>query len=74
MVSENKDYLIEVKRGCHTLEEARELAVNNCKQTKDLKDSYMNTFSLKINRDVEDGMNSVLLDIMKFNFQSELGV
>jgi predicted nucleotidyltransferase len=41
LISKNKEYLIEVKKGIHTLEEARELAKTLCDETYQIKTQYM---------------------------------
>ena len=74
LISKNKEYLIEVKKGIHTLEEARELAKNISDETHQIKTDYMSNNPVQINKEVEEIMKNVLLNIMKHNFKSELGV
>lgn len=72
LISKNKEYLIDVKRGIHSLEEARELAKNLSSETMSIKDKYMNKNPVKIDRECEVILNDVLVNIMKHNFISEL--
>jgi predicted nucleotidyltransferase len=72
LISKQKDYLIDVKKGIHNLTEAREIAKSLCEETKQIKDEYMNNNKLSINKEVEELLNQVLLDIIKFSFKSEL--
>jgi len=74
LISNNKKYLIEVKKGIHTLEEAREIAKTLCKETTEIKNEYMNNNLEKIDEECEIILNNVLLEIMKYNFKEELKV
>ena len=72
LISKNKEYLIEVKKGLHNLQEARELAKTLSDETNQLRKDYMSTNDIKVNKQVEDILNEVLVDIIKFNFKTEL--
>lgn len=72
LVSKNKEYLIEVKKGLHTLEEARTLAKNNCDEMGIIKTEHMAKTPVCILNDVETGMKEVLVNIIKYNFTDEL--
>jgi len=72
LISKEKEYLIEVKKGIHSLEEAREIAKRLDKETNKIKSDYMNNNPVKINKECEDILNEVLIDIMKHNFKCEL--
>lgn len=72
LISKKKDYLIKVKRGLHTLNEARIIAKQLDKETCEVKNQYMASHELNVNHDVEDILNNVLIDVMKYNFQTEL--
>jgi predicted nucleotidyltransferase len=74
LISKNKEYLIEVKKGIHTLEEARELALFLTDETVQIKKEYMDTHEVVIDKECEDILNQVLLNVMRYNFVSELGV
>ena len=69
LISKNKEYLIEVKKGLHNLQEARELAKTLSDETNQLRKDYMSTNDIKVNKQVEDILNEVLVDIIKFNFK-----
>lgn len=72
LISKQKDYLIEVKKGLHTLEEARKIAKELTNDTYNIKQKYMNDNPIKIDKQCENILNSVLLNIMKSSFISEL--
>jgi len=72
LISQRKEFLIEVKKGCHTLDEARTFAKFLTEETRRLKDKYMQENPIKINKEVEGIMNHVLIGIMKHNFITEL--
>ena len=73
LISKNKEYLIDVKKGIHSLEEAREIAKTLCDETYQIKTDYMNNNPSQINKECETILNEVLIDIMKHNFKCELG-
>ena len=66
--------LIDVKATYkYSLEEAREIA-DNCEAiVKDVKQKYMDTHEVVINRDVETIMNGVLINVLKYAFKKEIG-
>lgn len=68
------EYLIDVKRGCHSLEEARKIAKEKLDEIIEMKNVYMNTTPLSINGDVEKLMNEVLINVLKKSFVMELEV
>jgi predicted nucleotidyltransferase len=72
LISRNKEYLIAVKKNIHSLEEARKIAKELSKETKEIKDKYMNENKLEINKDAELLLRNVLIEIMKHNFKTEL--
>lgn len=72
LVTKNKEYLIEVKKGIHTLEEARVLAKSLSDETHQIKTDYMNNNPVCIDKECEDILNEVLLEIIKHNFKCEL--
>jgi predicted nucleotidyltransferase len=72
LVSKDKEYLIDVKKGIHTLEEAREIAERLNTETYEIKQEYMKNNPIHINKDVEVLLNNVLINIIRHNFKSEL--
>lgn len=72
LISKNTKYLINVKKGLHTLEEAREIAKRLSDETRKIKNDYMNTHKPIMNKEAENIMQKVLLDIIKYSFKSEL--
>lgn len=73
LLSRTPEYLIDVKRGCHSLEEAREIANKLLVETKKLKDDYVETHELLINKDAEELMNKTLVNVLKRSFLMEIG-
>lgn len=74
LVSKKAEYLIDIKRGCHTLEEARQIAKSMLDDTIRRKNAYMENNPLVINKFVEELMNEVLINILKKSFVLELEV
>ena len=77
LVSKTPELLIDIKRGIINheqipLERAREISKYHVELTKHMKDEYFNDNPLVINEEVETIMNSVLVDIIKHSFVSEL--
>jgi len=72
LISKNKEYLIEVKRGIHTLKEARVLAKTLTDEAVQIKNEYMNTHEVTIDNECEDILNEVLVNIIRHGFISEL--
>jgi hypothetical protein len=75
LISKQRDYLINVK--CNKeygLEDARVLAQKTLSLITSIKAKYMNRNAVKINKDVDILLNEVLVNIMKHNFRTELGV
>ena len=72
LISRHKDYLIGVKKGIHTLDEAREIAKTLDHETNEIKHRYIKEHELLVNHDCEDVLNDVLVNMIKFNFREEL--
>jgi hypothetical protein len=67
------DYLIDIKRGKYTLDEARDMAKKMTEHTTKLKEDYMAANSTpKINSEVEDIINTVLVETLKRSFKNEV--
>lgn len=68
-------HLIDVKAEyIYSLEQAREIA-NLCESiVKDIKQKYMDNNSSVIDKEVDDIMNKVLIEVLKFSFKKEIGV
>lgn len=74
LISKDTNYLIEVKKGCCNLEEARDKASFYTNEIIEIKNTYMKNHILQVNKDVEYLLQKVLIDIMKYNFKTELQV
>ena len=72
LVSAQKEYLINVKRNIHTLEEARYIAKTLNEETNNLKKEYMLTNPPIINKEVENILNKTTLELIKLKFKEEL--
>ncbi len=73
LIPTNPQHLINIKSSyIYSLEEAREIA-NNCEtNVKDIKQKYMDTHEVIINKAVEELMNSVLVSVLKHAFYKEI--
>lgn len=66
--------LIDIKASyIYSLEEARKIADNCMFITKDVKQKYMDTHEVVIDREVDIIMNNVLIDVLKYAFKKEIG-
>ena len=72
LISKNKKYLIEVKKGIHTLKEARQIAKVLTDQTANIKNEYIKNNPVKIDNECNDILNEILVEIIKHNFKCEL--
>lgn len=72
LIPKNTEYLIDVKKGLYPLEVAREIAKTLCNETYEIKNNYIAENKININKKVEEILNNVLLEIMKYNFRQEL--
>jgi predicted nucleotidyltransferase len=70
LISLQKDYLINVKKGLHTLEEARIIAKTMDEEISRIKKDYMQNEKLVVNNQVEQILNDVLVYIMRINFKN----
>lgn len=75
LIPTNPQYLINVKSEyIHSLKEARQMAKNIEYTVKLTKQMYMDDHPLVIDKEVEDIMNNVLIEVLKFAFKKEIGV
>lgn len=74
LIPEQKEYLKEVKRGLHTLEEAEWLAKDKLDLIVDIADTYTSNFKCDKDKQVEDLLSDVLYDIMKQSVRGEIGI
>lgn len=72
--SAQAEYLIDIKRGCHTLEEARRISTAMLEDTIRRKNEYMESNPLVVNTEVEELMNKVLISVLKQSFIQDLEV
>lgn len=70
--SRQSDFLIDVKKGYYSLLDARRISKQATEHMKLIKTTYMNDYPIQINRECENILNTVLIDIMKYNFTTEL--
>lgn len=73
LIPTDPQHLIDIKSSyIYSLEEAREIA-NNCEAVvKDIKQKYMDTHEVIINRTAEEIMNDVLVSVLKYAFYKEI--
>jgi predicted nucleotidyltransferase len=75
LISKQRDFLIGVKTNAlYTLEEARIVAKETVDKVIEIKNLYMKENCVIINEEANKIMNKVLVDIIKYCFQTELGV
>lgn len=74
LVSKQAEYLINVKRGFHSLEDARNIAREMTRATVDMKNEYMNSHPLVVNHRVDELMNEVLVNVLRASFMGEMGI
>lgn len=74
LIPTNPQHLINVKAEyIYTLEEARQIANNVEYLVKLIKQEYMDTHSVVVDTEVDDIMNNVLIEVLKFSFKKEIG-
>jgi hypothetical protein len=72
LISKRRDYMIEVKKACYSLDEARIIAKELTDKIVKIKNVYMQNNCLYVNKDCENILNNTLVEIMKYNFKTEL--
>lgn len=74
LIPTKPNYLISVKSGYgYSLEDAIDLADNCVEIVKMVKQAYMDTHELVIDREVDKIMNDVLINVLKHTFRKEIG-
>lgn len=73
LISAQHDYLMDVKRGCCTLEQARELMSKTIETMIADKKNYMDTYPPIINKHAEEVLQTATVEILKRCFLSEIG-
>lgn len=73
LISAQHDYLMDVKRGCCTLEQARELMSKAIETMISDKKNYMDTHPPIINKHAEEVLQTATVEILKRCFLSEIG-
>lgn len=73
LIPTNPQHLIDIKASyIYSLEEAREIA-DNCEFiVKDVKQKYMDTHPVVIDEGVDEIMNDVLINVLKYSFIKEI--
>ena len=72
LVSKQPDYLVMVKRGCHSLDEARQLMQEAIDSMKADKEQYMETVPFAINEQADKVLQTATVEILKRRFLMEL--
>lgn len=72
LVSNNKDYLIDVKKGLYSLNDARKLSLQLVEETRSIKDDFLKNHKLIVNTNVDDIMLDVIYNACKVKFKEEL--
>lgn len=71
LIPDDKEFLIDIKKGILPLEEARKLAVEVDNDTKRIKDEYMTEKDI-INQKGVDVLNKVKFDLLKKKFKEDI--
>lgn len=74
LISKQREYLIDVKKGLYSLEEAKNVAEKHDEETNELRKEYMKENPLIVNKDVDALLDNTLYNIMKLNFVTELSI
>ena len=73
LIPTDPQYLISVKASyVYSLAEARVIAEKYVNSVKEVKQKYMDTHEVVIDKDVDAIMNDVLIDVLKYAFKQEL--
>lgn len=74
LIPRHPQHLIDVKASyIYSLDQARDMADNIDFIVKDVKQKYMDTHPVVIDREVDSIMNSVLINVLKYTFKKEIG-
>lgn len=73
LISQEREYLKMVKAGAISLDATVEIADYTVEKMKKIKDGYMATHTVSVNKTVDTILNQVLIDLLKFSFQDEIG-
>jgi predicted nucleotidyltransferase len=73
LISNHPKYFIEVKKGIHTLEKAREIANRIKEDVVRIKNLYMNENPVKIDFEARNTLNEVLIEVLKTKFKEDIG-
>ena len=73
LIPKNPQYLISVKASyIYSLQEAREIAEKCVASVKEVKQMYLDTHEVVIDKEVDTIMNNVLIDVLKYAFKQEI--
>ena len=73
LIPTNKEELLRVKSSyVYSLEEAKRIAKETCDWMKEYKDNYMENNPMVINREVEQLMTKVMIDLIRFSLKREV--
>ena len=74
LIPTDPQFLIDIKsKYVYSLEQAREIAKKIESEVKAIKQDYMDKNPVVIDTEVEDIMNNVLIEVLKFSFKREIG-
>lgn len=75
LIPKTPEYLIKVKANCeYTKEQAIKIADSCVEQVKAIKQRYFEEHEVKVDHEVEDLMNGVTYDVLKYAFAKEITV
>ena len=71
LIPRNLDYLVKVKQGLHTLEEAREIGGKTMTQLDTMCKEFVNTHTDTINTEIDELLDDVQYNILKIAMTNE---
>ena len=71
LIPDNKEYLIQIKKGILNVDKAVELAIKTDNETKEIKNKYLKEEE-KINKKAIETLDYVKFEILKRKFKKEL--
>lgn len=72
LISKQSEFLIDIKRGKYTLDEARKMAKELMDDINNIKQQYISSHELTINKEVEILFKKVLLDVLRKSFEMDI--
>ena len=73
LIPRRKEYILEVKKGIHSLEEARAIAQSSLRKAENIKKDYFNKHkNATVDKEIEEFLDDTMVSILKRKFTQEL--